>query len=59
VQVKLTVLSLARGAAIDSARKAIVVRTMLDRIILPILFGLIVLYTAVLAWINRRDPPTS
>jgi hypothetical protein len=32
---------------------------MLDRLILLILFGLIVLYTAVLAWLNWRDPPKS
>jgi hypothetical protein len=32
---------------------------MLDRIILFILFGLIVLYTAVLAWLNSRDPPST
>jgi hypothetical protein len=32
---------------------------MLDRVILLILFALIVLFTAVLAWVNRRDPPNS
>jgi hypothetical protein len=30
---------------------------MLDRYILPILFGLIVIFTAVMAWRNGRDPP--
>jgi hypothetical protein len=30
---------------------------MLDRYILLILFGLIVLFTAAMAWANGRDPP--
>jgi hypothetical protein len=30
---------------------------MLDRIALYILFALIVVYTAVMAWLNSRDPP--
>jgi hypothetical protein len=30
---------------------------MLDSFILLILFGLIVIYTAVMAWLNSRDPP--
>ncbi|MDB5463257.1 MAG: hypothetical protein JWP28_279 [Phenylobacterium sp.] len=30
---------------------------MLDRYILLILFGLIVLFTAVMAWANGKDPP--
>jgi hypothetical protein len=30
---------------------------MLDRVILLILFALIVFYTAIMAWVNRRDPP--
>lgn len=32
---------------------------MLDRIILLILFGLIVVYTTVMAWLNSRDPPNT
>jgi hypothetical protein len=59
VQARLADLRLGRREAIDSARNAIVVRNMLDRFILPILVVLIVLYTAVLAWANRRDPPKS
>jgi hypothetical protein len=30
---------------------------MLDRYILLILFGLIVIYTAVMAWLNGKTPP--
>lgn len=30
---------------------------MIDRYILMILFGLIVLYTTAMAWVNGRDPP--
>jgi hypothetical protein len=30
---------------------------MFDRISLFILFALIVIYTAVIAWLNSRDPP--
>lgn len=30
---------------------------MIDRYILIILFVLIVLYTAAMAWVNGRDPP--
>jgi len=30
---------------------------MIDRIILLILFGLVVLYTVVMAWLNGREPP--
>jgi hypothetical protein len=30
---------------------------MLDRFMLLILFGLVVVYTAVLAWLNWRGPP--
>jgi hypothetical protein len=31
---------------------------MLDSVILLILFALIVLYTAGMAWLNRRNPPS-
>jgi hypothetical protein len=30
---------------------------MIDRFILLILFGLIVLYAAAMAWLNGRNPP--
>jgi hypothetical protein len=30
---------------------------MLDRFILPILFGLIVVFTVVMGWLNGKDPP--
>ncbi len=30
---------------------------MIDGIAIYILFGLMVLYTAVMAWLNFRDPP--
>jgi hypothetical protein len=42
---------------LDSIAEVIALAPMLDRFMLPILFGLIVLYTAVMAWANGRNRP--
>jgi hypothetical protein len=43
--------------SLDKAPESCVVAEMVDRFILLILFGLIVVYTAVMVWANGRNPP--
>jgi len=45
------------SSQLDITAQLIVFDPMIDRFILLILFGLIVLYTAAMAWANSRNPP--
>jgi hypothetical protein len=45
------------SSQLDTDTQFIASTPMVDRFILLVLFGLIILYTAAMAWVNRRNPP--